>query len=74
LRPRLLLTLPFPYRELVTVPLYKIPGAPQPPSVGAITATGGFNDYGELYRFLQTSSERRFLESDLASLPPWGVV
>ena len=74
LAPEVTTTLPFPYRELVTVPIYKIPGAPQPPSVGAITATGGFNDYGELYGFLQASNERRFLESDLASLPLWGVV
>jgi uncharacterized secreted protein with C-terminal beta-propeller domain len=73
LAPEVTTTLPFPYRELVTVPIYKIPGAPQPPSVGAITATGGFNDYGELYGFLQVSNERRFLESDLASLPPWGL-
>jgi inhibitor of cysteine peptidase len=74
LTPVITITSPIPYRELVTAPIYRIPGAPQPPSVGAITATGGFNDYGELYRFLQTSSERRFLESDLASLPLWGVV
>lgn len=73
LAPEVTTTLPFPYRELVTVPIYKIPGAPQLPSVGAITATGGFNDYGELYGFLQASNERRFLESDLASLPLWGL-
>ena len=74
LTPVVTITSPIPYREPVTAPIYRIPGAPQPPSVGAITATGGFNDYGELYRFLQASSERKFLESDLASLPSWGVV
>jgi hypothetical protein len=68
LTPVVTITSPLLYRELVTAPIYRIPGAPQLPSVGAITATEGFNDYGELYGFLKASSERKFLESDLASL------
>ena len=74
LTPVVTITSPLLYRELVTAPIYRIPEAPQLPNVAAITATGGFNDYGELYGFLQASSERKFLESDLASLLSRGVV